>query len=563
MNEEQVMHAMSIDDAYNVERVLAQSNLGITECVTFDGAGPFVRKKIPLELVNRKVWAALAECTSSRLPQIAVTYEMPDQFIVVYDFIPGDTLEHVVAANSRLNLDQTLSVVKELASALADLHNHHIVHCDVSPNNVIIAADGAHLIDFGIAQEIGNSSMQKGHVSSYGTWGFASPEQYGFAAADQRSDIYSLVRLMVYMLSGQMPDQGKSDQSLSSIDSVPGELLRIIEKGSAFEPSSRFQSCDEFLDAIAAFEAGRNLVMPSGDPNNVSGVSSAETSSDVSLETKHVSKSHQTLSELPRSKKLAFLVGASLLLCALIIACVLFVFQLFHDESQETTEQSSVLESPEEKSSSQVSRSFDSASSSGISEVSEGMLTIQDSGWSVDEYGLVHFGIALHNEDPSHGILFPSFSVVGYSSDGSIAFSDEHTLTYLQPGETLYYGSIAGDGSVIPASIEFSPVPPGSYDVIASESSRNAVFRAENVSAVSLYGGTRFTGEIKLDQGEYPDQGISGVLVTAILRDDNGNIVYGNSVDAEKPSENSSSTFDLSCFDAPDYTTYEIYACVW
>lgn len=47
MNEEQVLHAMSIDDAYTVERVLARSNLGVTEVVSFEGVGPFVRKKIP------------------------------------------------------------------------------------------------------------------------------------------------------------------------------------------------------------------------------------------------------------------------------------------------------------------------------------------------------------------------------------------------------------------------------------------------------------------------------------------------------------------------------------
>lgn len=230
MNEEQVFHAMSIDDAYKVERVLASSNLGITECVTFDGVGPFVRKKIPLSLANRKVWAALAECSSPRLPQIAVTYEMPDQFIVVYDYIPGDTLEQVVAGNGRLSVVDTISIVKDIAEALSDLHLHGIVHCDLAPNNIIIAADGAHIIDFGIAQQIGACEDDVAKTASLGTWGFAAPEQYGFAAADQRSDIYSLARLIGYMLCGVLPDKDDYKQVLSSLSDIPEGLVELIKK---------------------------------------------------------------------------------------------------------------------------------------------------------------------------------------------------------------------------------------------------------------------------------------------------------------------------------------------
>lgn len=45
MNDSQLMHAMSLDDTYRVEQVLARGEDGITELVTIDGAGPFVRKK--------------------------------------------------------------------------------------------------------------------------------------------------------------------------------------------------------------------------------------------------------------------------------------------------------------------------------------------------------------------------------------------------------------------------------------------------------------------------------------------------------------------------------------
>ena len=56
MDDKQAMHAMSIDDAYHVKRTLARGPSGVTELVSIDGNGPFVRKKIPSPLAQRNVW---------------------------------------------------------------------------------------------------------------------------------------------------------------------------------------------------------------------------------------------------------------------------------------------------------------------------------------------------------------------------------------------------------------------------------------------------------------------------------------------------------------------------
>ena len=74
MDDKQAMHAMSIDDAYHVERTLARGPSGVTELVSIDGNGPFVRKKIPSPLAQRNVWAALSACQSNRLPRVEATY---------------------------------------------------------------------------------------------------------------------------------------------------------------------------------------------------------------------------------------------------------------------------------------------------------------------------------------------------------------------------------------------------------------------------------------------------------------------------------------------------------
>lgn len=65
MDDKQTAHAMGIDDAYRIERTLARGQGGVTELVSIDGIGPFVRKKIPSQLAQRNVWAALSACTNS------------------------------------------------------------------------------------------------------------------------------------------------------------------------------------------------------------------------------------------------------------------------------------------------------------------------------------------------------------------------------------------------------------------------------------------------------------------------------------------------------------------
>ena len=166
MDDKQAMHAMSIDDAYHVERTLARGPSGVTELVSIDGNGPFVRKKIPSPLAQRNVWAALSACQSNRLPRVEATYELPDRFVIVY---------------GRLAPNVAVQLIDQICEAVQELHQHGVIHRDITPANVIVAQDGAHLIDFGIARIRSEASNRSRDTTALGTYGFASPEQYGFA----------------------------------------------------------------------------------------------------------------------------------------------------------------------------------------------------------------------------------------------------------------------------------------------------------------------------------------------------------------------------------------------
>ena len=117
MRDEEVMHAMNLDDAYRVECVLASGAGGVTELVTLGGAGPFVRKKVPAALANQGVWAAIASLDCARVPRVQATYSLPDVFVVIYDYVPGQTLQELVLASGRLNAAKAASLAMEICEA--------------------------------------------------------------------------------------------------------------------------------------------------------------------------------------------------------------------------------------------------------------------------------------------------------------------------------------------------------------------------------------------------------------------------------------------------------------
>lgn len=231
MDDKQAMHAMSIDDAYHVERTLARGPSGVTELVSIDGNGPFVRKKIPSPLAQRNVWAVLSACQSNRLPRVEATYELPDRFVIVYDYVPGSTLAQIAEENGRLAPNVAVQLIDQICEAVQELHQHGVIHRDITPANIILARDGAHLIDFGIARIWSASSNRSRDTTALGTYGFASPEQYGFAKTDARSDVFSLGRLLGFMLTGAYPDASDTSSDLPMMpqyrhDCAPPSAMR-------------------------------------------------------------------------------------------------------------------------------------------------------------------------------------------------------------------------------------------------------------------------------------------------------------------------------------------------
>jgi len=193
-------------------------------------------------------------------------YGEADYFIYfVMDFQHGTTLRKHLDRTKFLRVDDTLRIARDLLGALGYAHARGIVHRDVKPDNIVITADGAMLLDFGIARAIEVAGSQQLTRSGFtvGTSTYMSPEQAAaFKGLDHRSDLYSLGCVLYECLSGSPPYVHHSEavvlemhQKQPPPDVTPhrpeaAAYADILIKAMAKRPPDRWASAEEMWQAM-------------------------------------------------------------------------------------------------------------------------------------------------------------------------------------------------------------------------------------------------------------------------------------------------------------------------
>lgn len=182
------------------------------------------------------------------LPRIVDIIDNGVTIYVVMDYIEGESLDKILAAEGPQSEELVIAWAKQLCDALSYLHSQKppIIYRDMKPANVMLKPEGnIKIIDFGIAREYKEQSLADTTV--LGTKGYAPPEQYS-GQTDARSDIYALGMTMHHLLTGIDPRSGEAYAPVRMWNPEVSEGIEmIIDK--CVEPAAehRYQNCQDLM----------------------------------------------------------------------------------------------------------------------------------------------------------------------------------------------------------------------------------------------------------------------------------------------------------------------------
>src|SRR5580693_6513481 len=199
-------------------------------------------------------------------PGIVTIYDVEQQGDLAYiamEYVDGPTLDQLLSQPEAMPANRMFSILAQTAVALDYAHGKGIVHRDVKPANIMIAANGtAKITDFGIAK-ITASEQFTMTGSIVGTPHYMSPEQVQGQSVDGQSDQFSLAVIAYEMLTGEKPYTGEHLTTVvykivaeeppppHRINSTLGGAIEVaMRKSLAKKPDGRFRTCQEFADTL-------------------------------------------------------------------------------------------------------------------------------------------------------------------------------------------------------------------------------------------------------------------------------------------------------------------------
>ena len=552
MNDEQVMHALSIDDVYDVERVLARGKTGTTELVTAKGSGPFVRKKMARELVRRGVWSALLDCDCPRLPRIEATYQMPDEFVVVYDFIPGKNLQELVAECGRLPEDEAVALTLDICEAASAIHALGVIHRDITPKNVIVSGDGAHLIDFGIARMYTEGASRD--TTTLGTFGFASPEQYGFEQTDARSDVYSIGRVLGYLLTGIMPNDEGYREALADESVVSARMRGVVDRACAMEPSARYQSAGDFAAALR----GEKDAEAAGDEAGDKAV--AETAAAAG--TKPARRGAVTAARTSRRPKWVVVLAEAMIALAMVATLLVFLARNgvipqwgAADSGPTPTWGASYKPGSSDSSSDAAPSAVAATGHADNDDAASDILKVDNVSWRYCA-GWVHATYSVTNTSDDKLLRLPTTTATARDASGNVVGSSGGIFSYVFPGQTIWDEiAVTDDADVATVTVASESVDgwkqtSASADDASVLSVLNTTCKTKSGTALSV------TGEVTCQKKSRFAEGEIGLAV--LLKDAAGSVVACQVAMVDYPADGGAAPFEAYILDAPEFDTYEV-----
>ena len=244
---------------------------------------------------------------------------------IIMEFVEGSTLkDYVKRLPRRMTLAEILELLSPVTDALQIVHKRGFVHRDISPDNIMIAADGtAKLLDFGAVKSVsaGGEATQNPVVKR----GFSPLELYSTEGLiGVWTDVYALCATIYYLLTGEVPEEpmdrlanDRAEEKLAAL--LPPEEKDALCKGLAIQPKERFQTLEPLLDVL-------NPQAKQETPNVEESDQASELAESANRTETHPNTTLEPHRKKPRTKAVLALLMAVFAVATIVLSVFLILF---------------------------------------------------------------------------------------------------------------------------------------------------------------------------------------------------------------------------------------------
>lgn len=198
----------------------------------------------------------LADLQHGSIVSVIDIFEGNGTSYMVMPFVRGITLQKMVESHGKLSFDVAVNYMAQICEAVSYIHQKHLLHRDLTPDNIIVTSDDKiTIIDFGAARKFVEDKTQR-HTAIVKK-GYAPIEQYSATSRKgSYSDIYSLGAVFYFLLTAQKPMDAtvrmmeKMPEPRQLDPEIPEEANRTILKAMSLKPEDRYQNADELMDDL-------------------------------------------------------------------------------------------------------------------------------------------------------------------------------------------------------------------------------------------------------------------------------------------------------------------------